>query len=92
MNQLTLFYTTVATNSDAQKIALHLIEKKLIVCAQIIQCQTIFRWQGAIENNPEWILITKNNNRTCSAYATGNKKYSSICHSCNRTTANYNKS
>ncbi len=39
MNQLILLYTTVANKINAEHITQHLLEQKLIACAQIMDTQ-----------------------------------------------------
>lgn len=44
----------------ARKIADTLIAKRLVACANIIpEIQSIYRWQGRIENEPEIPLVVK---------------------------------
>ena len=45
---------------SAQRIANHLVEKQLAACVNILpQVQSIFRWQGAVQQEHEVLLIVK---------------------------------
>jgi periplasmic divalent cation tolerance protein len=54
-----LVYITNPTRDEAKKIAKHLIEKKLIACANIIQIESIYRWEGKLNDEPEFVIIGK---------------------------------
>ena len=43
----------------AQLIAKQLIEKKLIACAQIFAIESIYQWQGQLENSQEYLMQAK---------------------------------
>lgn len=52
--QAILVITTFPTKDDAMKVARHLVEKRLVACAQIqSEMTSIYRWQGAIEQSNE---------------------------------------
>jgi periplasmic divalent cation tolerance protein len=49
-----------ATEEEAEKLARTLIEARLAACVNIVPgARSIYRWQGAIESAPEWLLIIK---------------------------------
>lgn len=51
---------TVANKKEAQKIANSLVEKKLAACVNIVdKVNSIFFWQGKIDNAAELLLIVK---------------------------------
>lgn len=52
-------YITNPTEEEARKIASHLLEKKLIACANIFPINSLYRWQGKIRNENEFVLIAK---------------------------------
>lgn len=53
------FITTDSTDV-AQKIARDIVEEKLAACVNIIsKIESIYRWQGKIENSQELLLIIK---------------------------------
>ena len=43
----------------AQLIAKQLIEKKLIACAQISAIESMYQWQGQLENSQEYLMQAK---------------------------------
>ena len=57
--ELLLVLTTLATQSDAQALARAMVEQRLAACAQIQPIESIYRWQGAVQQEPEWRLLLK---------------------------------
>lgn len=45
--------TTTATQEQAEAIARALLEARLAACVQIVPCQSLYHWQGAIEESRE---------------------------------------
>ena len=56
---LCLVLTTVATREDAQRLARAMVEQRLAACAQISAIDSIYRWNGALQHEPEWRLLLK---------------------------------
>lgn len=51
---------TAASKQEAEKIVNHLLNDKLIACANIVGPVTsLYRWSGNIEHNEEWLTIMK---------------------------------
>lgn len=48
---------TCGSWQEAQRIADHLLEQKLIACAEFLDVQSKFRWHGALEENKEIKLV-----------------------------------
>jgi periplasmic divalent cation tolerance protein len=51
-----------ACDSEAQaaQVARGLVDKRLAACVNIIPgARSIYRWKGAIEDSPEWLLVIK---------------------------------
>jgi len=60
MNDFIFIYITNPNKEEAKKIAKHLIEKKLIACANIYDNITsIYFWEGKIADENECVLIAK---------------------------------
>ncbi len=55
-----IIYSTTGNLQDAKKIAHSLVEEKLVACVNIIpKIESIYRWQGKIEEDIESVLIAK---------------------------------
>lgn len=51
---------TCSTAGEAQKVARSLVEMRLAACVNIVSpVQSIYRWQGAVEESSEFLLIIK---------------------------------
>jgi periplasmic divalent cation tolerance protein len=60
MTNKKLVLTTAGSADEARKIAHALVEGKLAACVNIVpQIQSVYRWQGKIEEAQEWLLIIK---------------------------------
>jgi periplasmic divalent cation tolerance protein len=51
--------TTVATRDEARRLAHALVERHLAACAQIEAIESVYAWQGAIEQAAELRLVFK---------------------------------
>ncbi len=51
--------TTVASRDEAQRLAHALVERKLAACAQISQIESVYRWQDAVQQEPEFRILFK---------------------------------
>ncbi len=56
---INLIYVTHKNEKEAEKIISHLLEKKLIACANIFPITSFFSWKGKIENEKEVVTILK---------------------------------
>jgi periplasmic divalent cation tolerance protein len=55
-----LVYCTCPDKACAEKLARHLVEKKLAACVNIVSGITsIYQWQGEIESADECLLLIK---------------------------------
>ena len=53
-------YTTIDNIQDARKIAHTLVEEQLVACVNIIpEIESVYSWQGKIEEENEIVLIAK---------------------------------
>ncbi len=60
MTQARIVLTTAGSQDEAGKIAHALVERRLAACVNIIpQIESVYRWQGKVENATEWLLIVK---------------------------------
>jgi periplasmic divalent cation tolerance protein len=51
--------TTVATQDDARRLARALVEQRLAACAQISAIESVYRWQGAVQQEVEQRVLFK---------------------------------
>lgn len=52
--------STCATADEAEKIARGLIDARLAACVSVLPgARSFYRWQGAVENAAEWLLLIK---------------------------------
>lgn len=54
-----LVVTTVGSREDAQLLARALVELRLAACAQIGEIRSVYRWQGAVHEEPEFRVLFK---------------------------------
>jgi periplasmic divalent cation tolerance protein len=52
-------FTTVATREQARTMAQQLVERGLVACAQISEIESYYRWQAAVQHEPEFRLLLK---------------------------------
>ena len=52
-----IVYSTFPSKEDAAKTARTLLEEQLAAGANIIQAESMFRWQGKIEQRAEWAVF-----------------------------------
>jgi periplasmic divalent cation tolerance protein len=51
--------TTVGSRDDARRLARALVERRLAACAQMEAIDSVYAWQGRIEDEPEVRLVFK---------------------------------
>ena len=54
-----LVYITNPSKKVAKDVALHLLKKRLIACANIFPIESMYWWKGKIEQTKEVVLIAK---------------------------------
>jgi periplasmic divalent cation tolerance protein len=52
-------YLTARNESEAREIGLTLVREKLVACINYFPVNSIFRWQGNIDESAEFALIAK---------------------------------
>jgi len=63
MTDKKIVLTTTGSQEEARKIARALVEGRLAACVSIIpQVESIYRWQGKVEDAHEWLLLIKTTN------------------------------
>ncbi len=60
MTDKVLVLTTAGNNSEAEKIAQELVDRRLAACVNIIpKIRSVYRWQGKVEASEEYLLLVK---------------------------------
>ncbi|MGL9717386.1 MAG: divalent-cation tolerance protein CutA [Wolbachia sp.] len=60
MNNLVLVYTTFSSSKEAKAVSEELLNEKLIVCVNILpEVNSLYLWEGEINNSCEVIAIMK---------------------------------
>ena len=52
-------FTTIDSREKAQEIANALVARKLAACVQISAIESVYRWQGKTQREPEYRLMVK---------------------------------
>jgi periplasmic divalent cation tolerance protein len=61
---VSIIYSTTDTIDTAKTIARSLVKEKLVACVHIIpKIESIYRWQGKIEEASECVLLVKTSER-----------------------------
>jgi periplasmic divalent cation tolerance protein len=56
---MVLVYITCKDEKEARKIAKHLLEKKLIACANFFPINSMYWWENKIQDDKEFLLLAK---------------------------------
>ncbi|MBI2657171.1 divalent-cation tolerance protein CutA [Candidatus Woesearchaeota archaeon] len=56
---MTLVYITCKDGKEAEKVSIHLLNKRLIACANIFPVRSLFWWNGRIEKTAENAVVAK---------------------------------
>jgi len=56
-------YTTFPNKNIAKKIISELVQKKLAACGNFFKINSIYRWKGKVENEPEYGVFIKTKKR-----------------------------
>jgi periplasmic divalent cation tolerance protein len=60
MTDKRIVLSTASSEVEAGEIARHLVEHQLAACVNIVpRIQSIYRWQGKVEEAQEWLLLIK---------------------------------
>jgi periplasmic divalent cation tolerance protein len=58
-NNYVLVLTTVATDQQAGELAHSIVSAGLAACVQIQSLRSVYKWEGEIRTEPEWLLLIK---------------------------------
>jgi periplasmic divalent cation tolerance protein len=60
MSDFEIVLTTCGDRETAERIAHRLVEQRLAACVNILPgVQSVYRWQGAVQSEPEVLLLIK---------------------------------
>ncbi len=60
MSEALVVLVTCGSEEEASKLAYSLVEERLAACVNIVSpIRSIYRWEGRIWNEKEWLLIIK---------------------------------
>jgi len=51
--------TTIDDEAAAGRLARRMVEHKLAACVQILPVRSVFVWDGAVDDTPEFLLLIK---------------------------------
>ncbi len=54
-----LIYITCKDNKQAKDISKHLLEKRLVACTNIHPIESMYLWEGKIQQEKETVIIAK---------------------------------
>ena len=67
MTGIVSVYATFGSEEEARRIARTMIEERLAACANLFPCQSIYRWEGEVEEAGEVVAIFKTAEATAGA-------------------------
>lgn len=60
MTDIIIVLVTAGSEEEAEKIARVLAEERLVACVNILSpVRSIYRWEGKVQDDREWLLIIK---------------------------------
>ena len=60
MSNARIVLSTAGSQDEARKLAHALVERRLAACVNIVpRIESVYRWQGKVENAEEWLLVIK---------------------------------
>jgi len=60
MTDKRIVLSTAGSKEEAQRIAHALVERQIAACVNVSgPIESVYRWEGAIENAQEWLMIIK---------------------------------
>jgi periplasmic divalent cation tolerance protein len=60
VSEALLVLTTAGSREEANRIAEALVERRLAACVNVLPgVRSIYRWQGSVHRDDEWLLVSK---------------------------------
>jgi periplasmic divalent cation tolerance protein len=54
-----ILYVPCGSEDDAKSLAMSLLERRLIACANIYPSRSIYRWKGSVVEEAEFVVVAK---------------------------------
>ena len=54
-----IVYITTRNAGEAKKISHHLLQKKLVACVNLFPIESMYFWEGEIQENIEMVILAK---------------------------------
>lgn len=54
-----MMLTTLPSREEAARLAAGLVDERLAACAQMLNIDSVYRWQGEVHQEPEVLLLIK---------------------------------
>ena len=86
MKKIAVVYTLVSSKEEAANLAKILIQRRQAACVNIFPCQSVYEWEGGIQESNEWALLIKTRSDQCQSlcdYLSQNHPYQTpaiLCH------------
>lgn len=52
-------HLTCGNRDEARRVARLLVERRLAACVQLLPVESVYRWRGAVTEEPELLLVAK---------------------------------
>lgn len=59
MSEYCQIQTAVGSQEEAEQLAEILVKQQLAACVQVVRINSTYRWQGKIQQEPEYLLLIK---------------------------------
>jgi len=70
MTDAIVIFVTAGSEAEAETIAKALVEERLVACVNILSpIRSIYRWEGTVADDREWLLLIKTQAERFSAVA-----------------------
>ena len=57
--EMVIVLTTYGSMESARQISGGMVRDKMAACASILRCDSIYEWNGAIQDEPEYMVVYK---------------------------------
>jgi periplasmic divalent cation tolerance protein len=59
LGEFVVVYVTTGSEAEARTIAQTLVSDRLAACVSLTPITSVYRWEGAVQQEPEWQLMIK---------------------------------